>query len=211
MFLSKKKIGALAIGTIMTFGAAFPALSEAAKADGAPPTPPAPSWGPHNEFWRHWRPNTKNELNISRADVDKYVQQGYTPRDVFRAALIAKAGGQSVDKVLSYKTADTTWHYVMSKAGVTEQQLQKTREEIFADAVAQQTDIDKSKVESLIDQGYRGRDIVAAAQLAKASNKSVDDVLGMKKINNDWRDVAESLGVNWDSIRQGCEGPVDRR
>ena len=41
-----------------------------------------------------------------------------------------------------------------------------------------------------------------AAELAKNSSKSINDVIGMKKINNTWKDVASSLGVSESTIRQ---------
>ncbi|WP_196603729.1 hypothetical protein [Pectinatus haikarae] len=208
---SKKKMGALAIGTLMTFGAAFPALTEAASynsncggsGDGGRP-PMMEGWGGHQGGpGQHWlSPEMEKELNISKSDLDSYKEKGYRRGDVVQAAFIAKASGKSLDKVLSYKTDDTTWQYVMKKAGVTEDQLRQVHEDLFADTVSQQTGTDKGTVQALQQQGYHGRDIMMAAQLAKASSKPINDVLGMKKINNSWKDVADSLGVNWDSFRQ---------
>ena len=200
--LSKKKMGILAIGTVMTLGAAFPLLANAATPDEGCGAPPEMHQGFHRHHGYGMFPGMEKELNITKADIDSYAAKGYNREDVVHAAFIAKASGQSLDKVLSYKTEDTTWKYVMKQVNVTPEQLKQTHQDMFADAISQKTGADKSDVLNLFQQGYHGRDIMMAAELAKDSSKSINDVIGMKKINNTWKDVASSLGVSESTIRQ---------
>lgn len=64
-----------------------------------------------------------------------------------------------------------------------------------AEHIAKFAKLDKAKVLSLMENGYRPHDISMAGILADKSKKSVDSVLDMKKINNRWKDVASSLSV----------------
>ncbi|WP_196592302.1 hypothetical protein [Pectinatus frisingensis] len=207
--LSKKKMGALAVGAVMTFGAAFPALTFAASQNDAYGSPydcyQGQGIGGHHKNGMF--AEMEKELNISKADFDNYRTKGYSGRDVMHAAIIAKASGKSLDKVISYKTADTTWHYVMGKVNVTDDQLRQVHQDLFTDGISQRTGVDKSAITNLFKQGYNGRDIMIAAELSKVSSKSIDDVMAMKKVNNTWKDVADSLGVNRASFRQDF-GPM---
>jgi len=60
--------------------------------------------------------------------------------------------------------------------------------------------IPKQMAFDLLVQKYDLHDILAANTLAKAANKTVVDVLAMKKINNFWKDVAQELGVDKDVL-----------
>lgn len=197
---SKKRIGALVVGTVMTFGTAFPALTSAAAFDG-------PHDGPaFHQGMGHANKGVlaeiEKELNISETDFTNYKAKGYSQKDVIHAALIAKASGKSLDSVISLKTADTTWHYVMGKVNVTKDQLKQVQQDLFIDSIVQRTGADKTAVTNLSKQGYQGRDIMMAAELAKLSSKPINDVIAMKKINNTWQDVASSLGVDKASLHQ---------
>lgn len=209
--LSRKKCAALALGAVMTVGAAFPVLSEVANANEAmtPPvqqkmqqSPKEGHYGHHQGGPRMFFPGIEQQLGISKADIDKYCKDGTRPDDVVAAALIAKAGNSSLDKVMSYKTGDNSWKEVMEKTGVTFEQVRQTRDELAANVIAQKTGANKNAIGVLFKQGYHDRDIMMAAELAKLSSKEVNEVINMKKINNSWHDVAQSLGVDDSAVRE---------
>lgn len=191
---SKKAVTALAVGTIMTLGAAFPTFVQAADFNTDSP-------GFH---LRHHNPSPEmaKQLGLSMTDFEKYKAKGYSHRDVVHAAFLAKASGKTIDKVLSYKTEDTTWKYVTKKLGVTTEELKNTRQDMMAERIATKTGSEKADILNLFNQGYRSRDIMMAGELAKHSSKPMSEILDMKKINNNWRDVASSLGVSQNTIRQ---------
>lgn len=100
--LSRKKCAALALGAVMTVGAAFPVLSEVANANEAmtPPTQQEMHQGHHGHHQggpRMFFPGIEQQLGISKTDMDKYCKDGTRPDDVVAAALVAKAGNTSLD------------------------------------------------------------------------------------------------------------------
>jgi hypothetical protein len=61
--------------------------------------------------------------------------------------------------------------------------------------------IDQSIIMNYNNQGMSFRDIGRAAFLAKAGNTSIDNVISQKTADNNWKDVAESLGITKEQIR----------
>lgn len=74
-----------------------------------------------------------------------------------------------------------------------------SKEEIIKH-MAKSSKLSEAKVKELFDQHYRPRDIMSAGLLAKESGKNVNSILNMKKINNTWKEVAKSLGVDWNKV-----------
>jgi len=111
---------------------------------------------------------------------------------------------------MSYKTKDNSWKEVMEKTGVTFDQVRQTRDELASNIIADKTGADKNVIGVLFKQGYHDRDIMMAAELAKLSSKEVNEVINMKKINNSWHDVAQSLGVDDSAVREDM-GPIQHK
>jgi hypothetical protein len=61
--------------------------------------------------------------------------------------------------------------------------------------------IDQSIIMNYNNNGMNFRDIGKAAFLAKAGNKSIDSVISKKNADNNWKDVAESLGITKEQIK----------
>jgi hypothetical protein len=61
--------------------------------------------------------------------------------------------------------------------------------------------IEQSVVLKYNNNGMSFKDIGKAAFLAKAGNKSIDSVISKKTADNNWKDVAESLGITKEQIK----------
>ncbi len=61
--------------------------------------------------------------------------------------------------------------------------------------------IEQSVVLKYNNNGMSFKDIGKAAFLAKAGNKSIDNVISQKTADNNWKDVAESLGITKEQIK----------
>lgn len=61
--------------------------------------------------------------------------------------------------------------------------------------------LDQAAVQARLENGAKIRDVNAAAFLAKASGKSFDEVLDLKKSDNTWKDVANTLGVTKEQMK----------
>ncbi|WP_196594238.1 hypothetical protein [Pectinatus sottacetonis] len=214
--MSKKRWGVLAVGTMLTVGAAFPALTEAASPDNLPGIQQnMPPQGIHHKKHHGPRdgmgaffPEYEQQLGLSKSDFDRYAKKGYRHGAIMNAALIAKTSGKSLDKIMSYKTADNSWKDVMEKVGITFDQLRQVHKDLASNAIAKKTGIDKASIAGLFDQKYHDRDIMMAAELSKLSSKPIGEIIGMKKINNSWRDVAQQLGVSDSAVRNDMMPPM---
>jgi hypothetical protein len=90
---------------------------------------------------------------------------------------------------------------ITKELGIKPEQIRAQMNELSAERIAQRGNIDKDQALSLLNKGYRPMDVSVAAKLAKLSNKDIQTVLDMKKINNRWGDVAEQLGVDRSALR----------
>ncbi|HWR31328.1 MAG TPA: hypothetical protein VN631_15995 [Negativicutes bacterium] len=141
-------------------------------------------------------------FGINQDDVVNYQQQGVSYRDLARASFMAKASGQPLKAVMAAKTYDNTWQDVAQTLGVTAERMQATRHDIAATKLEKNLGLAKQTSLDLMQQGYRSRDIAVANELAKNTSKPIGDILAMRKINNTWSDVAQTLGVNETTLKQ---------
>ena len=143
-----------------------------------------------------------DKCNVSADDIISYCNNGGDFYDASQAARLAKLSGRSFKDVAAAKTDDNRWDQVAESLGVTREQMKADMDSDMADRMAQRGDINASVAMQLLQEGYAVQDIERAAALAKASGKDVHDVLGMKKTNNRWSDVAKELGVDESTVQQ---------
>ncbi|MEN6565497.1 MAG: hypothetical protein ABFC57_04285 [Veillonellales bacterium] len=143
-----------------------------------------------------------DDWGLEKTAVEKYLQQGVNPHDLMHAALVAKAANKSLPEILSLKTLANTWGDVEQSLGITTQQIRALHEEMLAAKMAGDLSVPKGTVLALLKSGYIPPDIEIAAILAKNTQKPIPDILSLKKINNSWSDVAQSLGVDQETFRQ---------
>lgn len=71
------------------------------------------------------------ELNLKEKDILSYLQQNYGLNDVLQAALLAKASGSTVGKVLeAHRPPTRDWNYVAQELSVSREKLDEIREQI---------------------------------------------------------------------------------
>ena len=207
--LARNKIAAMVAGTFLMAAAASPFIVQAAE------TEQVPAAGQHQRAHkgmekRQVTPDQaaqriSDNFGIDKATVLKYNTDGKSFRDISRAAFLAKASGKSMEDVISLKTATNTWKDVTTTLGVTKEQMKTTRQDMTADRLNKKIGLDKQVTLNLLSQGYHARDIGMASQLAKNTNKPLNEVLDMRKINNTWSDVATTLGVDQATFKQDAK------
>lgn len=143
-----------------------------------------------------------DEFGVDRQAVLDYNAQGWRLRDLHRAAFIAYAGQKPLADVLNAKTASNSWYDVEKDLGVTPEQCENARDMLFGRAMAANLQVDEKEIQTLLKDGYHPRDIALAYTLGEHSGKSAKSILGMKKINNSWSDVAQALGISEADFRQ---------
>ncbi|WP_094607221.1 hypothetical protein SPSIL_057700 [Sporomusa silvacetica DSM 10669] len=135
-------------------------------------------------------------LGIDKEAATKYLNPGIDPRELGLAATMAKVSGKSFVNVLQMKNLANTWTDVEQALGITKEQLHAFHLNMMADQMEEDFAIPRQTALDLLTQKYNPQDILAANVLATAAHKTIDDVLVMKKINNKWKDVAQTLGVD---------------
>lgn len=144
-----------------------------------------------------WAKYISEHYGVDTAQVEAALNDGVHVEDVRQAAVLAKLSGKSFKDVLAMKV---DWPQVAEKLGVTRKQMHEFFKREHEEAFAKHAGIDVKTLQSLIKDGYDFRDIDIAAKIAKASGKDVKTVLGKRKINNTWDDVAKSFGVDMKKI-----------
>ena len=182
-------------GTFIIAGAASPFIVQAAE------TQEKPSAYHQKQEEKKINPEEvakrfSDTFGIDQATILKYHNDGMDFRDIGKAAFLAKAGNKSINDVISQKTATNTWKDVADTLGITKEQMKTTHQDIAATHLNKKTGIKKETALDLLHQGYHPRDIGMASELSKNTNKSINNILSLKKINNTWSDVANKLGVN---------------
>ncbi len=144
-----------------------------------------------------WAKYFSEKYGVDSAQVEQALTDGVHIEDVRHAAILSKLSGKSFSDVLAMKV---DWGQVADKLGVTREQVaeffQQEREESFA----KHAGIDVKTLRGLLKDGYDMRDIAIAGKIAQAANKDVKSVLGKRKLNNTWEDVAKSFGVDMGKI-----------
>jgi hypothetical protein len=137
---------------------------------------------------------------VDKAEVKAALDEGWKMPDVDAAALIAYASNSSLNDILKEKSMTNEWKDIAEHHGVTREKHHDAMQTLHINHLAEASGCSSSDIKKLCDDGYHMRDISMAAVLSKASGKSLNSVIGMKKTNNEWKDVAESLGVDKDTL-----------
>lgn len=153
-----------------------------------------------------WSKYFAERYGLNSAEIEKAFADGVHIEDIKNAALLAKLSGKSFSDVLAMKV---DWPQVAQKLGVTREQIKNFHDNERDEAFAKKSGLDVSAYKSLLKDGYRPHDIDIAARIAKASGKDIKTVLGSRKINNTWGDVAKSFGVDIKTIMPKPPGHRD--
>ena len=144
-----------------------------------------------------WAKHFADRYGVDMAQVEAALNDKVRINDIKNAAILAKLSGKSFSEVLAMKV---DWSQVADKLGVTREQLKNFHEQERTEALAKRAGIDVNTLKGLLKDGYDPRDIDIAGKIAKASGKDIKTVLGKRKINNSWDDVAKSFGVDMKKI-----------
>ncbi|MBN2908957.1 hypothetical protein JQC72_05390 [Polycladomyces sp. WAk] len=157
-------------------------------------------------------------LGVSVTEIQSLTERGIQPRQLVPAAVIAKLSRQKIETVLAAKKGKT-WGQVAQSFHVDRQAFRRElsrvlpkhrllrlfiqrHPEVALQTVSAYLGKDPLQLAQLIRQSQlKPRDVIKAAVLAKASGKDIAQVVAMKTSQNTWRDVAQSLGLKREDVR----------
>lgn len=149
-------------------------------------------------------------FGVDEAEVKVAINEKKDFHDIGQAAMLAKISGKSFNEVLAMKTDNNDWRDIGDKLNVKPEQIREQMNCMTAAKIAKNGNLSEAEAISLLNNGYRVRDIEFAAILAQKSGKDIQSVLDMKKINNRWHDVAADLGVDSNVLRQERRNPQQK-
>lgn len=190
MSIKKFFTGLLGSALILTSGQVFAEPPEMPDNDGA--------W--QEEEAMHiggWAKYFSGKYGVDSAQIEQALSDGVHIEDIRHAAILAKLSGRSFSDVLAMKV---DWSQVAEKLGVTRQQVKDFFKQEREEILAKHAGIDVKTLQSLLKDGYTPPDIGIAGKIAQAAGKDIKSVLGKRKINNTWEDVAKSFGVDMKKI-----------
>lgn len=198
-WFTKRNIVAVAAGALILTGAAGLYIVQAYPGDHGSPAAQHQRLSPEQRAQK-----IADRFALDKAQVLSFFEQGKSFRDISKAAFLARASNQSLEDVLALKTTNNNWKDVAQSLGVTREQAKNAGRELTAGRL-EKLQIPKETSLNLMGEGYRARDIAMAYKLAGNTGKSPDEILSMRKINNTWRDVAQTLGVSNETLKQDVQ------
>ncbi|MBR2734197.1 MAG: hypothetical protein IKD80_08170 [Selenomonadaceae bacterium] len=144
-----------------------------------------------------WAKYFSDKYGIDGAQIERAMHDGVHIEDIKHAAVLSKLSGKNFSDVLAMKV---DWSQVADKLGITHDQIKNFYDQERDAEFAERAGIDVGTFKSLLKDGYQLHDIAIAGKIATASGKDIKTVLGKRKINNTWGDVAKSFGVDMKKI-----------
>lgn len=138
----------------------------------------------------------QDSFGIDKQTILTYHDQGWKMPDLRMAAFISYASDKPFSEVLNAKTMTNDWREVSESFGVTKEKMQTLMQSKMSKQMAENLGVAETVIDSFLSKGYHPHDISMAIALSKHADKSIDEIINMKKINNRWSDVAASLGIN---------------
>jgi hypothetical protein len=195
--LTKKRIIGIVAGGVLLAGTISPFIAQAAEQCNFQPN----VMGHHRMDPDKMAQHIADNFGVSKDEVLSYEKQGVHFRDLYKASFLAKASGKSLKEVMQAKTLDNTWKDVAESIGATKEKIRAAHQDIEAAKLESKLNIPKQASLDLMQEGYRSHDIAIANELSKNTSKPINDILSMRKINNTWYDVAQTLGVDEDTFK----------
>lgn len=156
--------------------------------------------------------NTDHEENhhhfIEKGDLQRLLEQGYSKKDILKAAHIAKYTDKNVDEVLkSYKENDSSWEKTAGHYGLDLEKLKKKchkhkekfleeNKETIIKNVAEYSGKTEKDIQSWLDEGVSLRFIVRGAAMAKASNKDLAELIKLHLEGQSYKDLKMNLHID---------------
>lgn len=151
---------------------------------------------------------------INEKDMERLLDQGYSKKEILKAAHIAKYTNKKVDDVLNvYKKNDSSWdktaeHFGLDMKKLRDQMceqkekfLQDHKEEVIEN-VAEYSGKTEEDIEKWLNDGISLRFIVMGTAMAKVSNKDLGELVQMKKDGKSFKEIKESLMIDREKLHK---------
>ncbi|MCM3706286.1 MULTISPECIES: hypothetical protein [Cytobacillus] len=148
-------------------------------------------------------------------------EQGFTKREIFIAAHIAKFSNKQVTEVLTfYKENNSSWEKTAKQYGVDIEKIKKhhhhhmekfleTHKEAVLQKVSEYSGKTPQVLQTYLDKGVPLRFLVSGAAVAKAANKDLDEIIQMREQGKSLLNIKTELNLDKEQIHAEMKKLID--
>ncbi|MCM3094429.1 MULTISPECIES: hypothetical protein [unclassified Cytobacillus] len=148
-------------------------------------------------------------------------EQGFTKKEIFIAAHIAKFSNKKVEDVLSfYKKNNSSWEKTAKQYGVDIEKIKKhhhhhmekfleTHKEAVLQKVSEYSGKSPQVLQTYLDKGVPLRFLVSGAAVAKAANKDLDEIIQMREQGKSLLNIKTELNLDKEQIHAEMKKLID--
>ncbi|WP_404358184.1 hypothetical protein LG291_06375 [Cytobacillus firmus] len=147
-------------------------------------------------------------------------EQGFTKREIFIAAHIAKFSNKQVAEVLTfYKKNNSSWEKTAQQYGVDLEKIKKHHHHMdkFLEAnkgavlqkISEYSGKSAQVLQEYLDKGVPLRFLVSGAAMAKAANKDLGEIIQLREQGKSLQEIKTELNVDKEQIHAEMKKLVD--
>ncbi|URM32199.1 hypothetical protein LLY41_17690 [Cytobacillus firmus] len=147
-------------------------------------------------------------------------EQGFTKREIFIAAHIAKFSNKQVTEVLAfYKENNSSWEKTAQQYGVDLEKIKKhhhhmdkfleANREVVLQKVSEYSGKSTQVLQGYLDKGVPLRFLVSGAAIGKAANKDFGEIVQLMEQGNSLQEIKTELNVDKEEIHAEMKKLVD--
>ncbi|MCC3645144.1 MULTISPECIES: hypothetical protein [Bacillaceae] len=157
---------------------------------------------------------------IDESLMKSLLEQGFTKREIFIAAHIAKFSNKQVAEVLTfYKKNNSSWEKTAQQYGVDLDKIKKHHHHLdkFLEAnkgvvlqkVSEYSGKSAQVLQGYLDKGVPLRFLVSGAAMAKAANKDLGEIIQLREQGKSLHEIKTELNVDKEQIHAEMKKLVD--
>jgi uncharacterized protein (DUF433 family) len=158
---------------------------------------------------------------IDESLLNSLQEKGYTKKEIFIAAHIAKFSKQKVEEVLAfYKKNDSSWEKTAQHYGVDLDKIRnhhhhmdkflEKNKDIVLKNVSEYSGKTAQELQGYLDKGISLRFLVSCSAMAKAANKDLGDIIKMKEQGKSFHEIKKELNLENEQIHTEMKKLVDK-
>ena len=157
---------------------------------------------------------------IDESQMKSLLEQGFTKKEIFIAAHIAKFSNKQVADVLAfYKKNNSSWEKTAQQYGVDLDKIKKhphhmdkfleTNKQVVMQKVSEYSGKSPQVLQGYLDKGVPLRFLISGAAMAKAANKDLNEIIQMKEQGKSMPEIKKELNLEKEQIHAEMKKLVD--
>ncbi len=154
---------------------------------------------------------------IEKEKIEELTEQGYTKKEIFMGAIIARKSNKSIDEVLALYQKTKSWEITAKELGVDIRDLQKieslqkwkklveSNSAAVISYLAQYSDKSENDIKDYLKDGVPLRFLVSAAAMSKLSGREMDEIISYKQEEMSHHDILKILEISEEKLHKELE------